>query len=212
MESNLSTGQTDDYGEPADTRVRAVRRRNLLEAAERLFLRDGYRHATMERVADEAGVSKQTLYNYFSDKEELFAALLQLRQGEQLLVEIEAALSGDAAENPEQALQSAAEALFRYASDPQFAALHRVMIELLGEQPDLVDRVRQRFFLHNIEIVRRALERGAAAGTLRDVDAEAVAYCLFAIASSYALFRPTLTEAHAKRLSPERMARALAQM
>src|SRR5579884_822985 len=106
MESNLSTGQTDDYGEPADTRVRAVRRRNLLEAAERLFLRDGYRHATMERVAEEAGVSKQTLYNYFADKEELFTALLE-RKSETDLADAIARAIETADGDPQRAMRQA---------------------------------------------------------------------------------------------------------
>ncbi|MHB8576155.1 MAG: TetR/AcrR family transcriptional regulator, partial [Dehalococcoidia bacterium] len=66
--------------EAADSPLRAGRRLRLLEAAQRTFVRDGYRHATMERVAEDAGVSKQTLYNYFADKDELFASLLELRQ------------------------------------------------------------------------------------------------------------------------------------
>lgn len=57
---------------PSSARKRAA----VLEAAERVFLRDGYRAATMDEVAGIAGVSKQTAYAHFGSKEALFVALV----------------------------------------------------------------------------------------------------------------------------------------
>lgn len=52
---------------------RVVRSRRLaLEAARAEFLRAGYHGATLERVAAEAGLSKRTIYNLYSDKDSLF--------------------------------------------------------------------------------------------------------------------------------------------
>lgn len=215
MESNLSTEGAEApgaAGDAAGSPLRATRRRHILASARQTFLRDGYRQATMERVAGDAGVSKQTLYNYFADKEELFAALLELCLREELVSDIATALGGITDREPEAALRATAETLFRYASTPEIAALHRIMIEAFTEAPELIHRFKRQFFLHNVEIVRGALEWGAAAGTLRAVDAEAVAYFLFGIAASYGLFRPTADDELARSLSPERMARALADL
>lgn len=52
----------------------ARRARALREAASRVFLARGYDAATMEQVAEEAGVTKKTLYNHFGGKDELFEA------------------------------------------------------------------------------------------------------------------------------------------
>lgn len=54
----------------------ADRRRNLLEAAERVFLRKGYAAATMDDVARAAGMSKRTLYQRFESKTALFEAMI----------------------------------------------------------------------------------------------------------------------------------------
>lgn len=49
----------------------------LFEAATRRFGEDGYSESTMDSIAEEAGVSKGTLYYYFDSKEELFLELLR---------------------------------------------------------------------------------------------------------------------------------------
>lgn len=49
----------------------------ILRAAVPEFLANGYTRTSMDRVAKVAGVSKQTLYSHFSDKEGLFTALVQ---------------------------------------------------------------------------------------------------------------------------------------
>jgi AcrR family transcriptional regulator len=56
---------------PAETR----RRRQLLEAAGRLFRANGFRAVTMEAIAAEAGVAKATLYSHFPNKTAIFAAV-----------------------------------------------------------------------------------------------------------------------------------------
>ena len=68
-------------------RQESAKRRQILEGARRVFLRDGFDGASMNEVARAAGVSKGTLYVYFTSKEELFAALLRdekVDQAEQL--------------------------------------------------------------------------------------------------------------------------------
>lgn len=49
----------------------------ILRGARLVFLESGYGSASMDRIAREAGVSKGTLYNYFANKETLFAAMIQ---------------------------------------------------------------------------------------------------------------------------------------
>jgi TetR/AcrR family acrAB operon transcriptional repressor len=51
----------------------------LLAAALRLFARRGYREASVDEIAAEAGYSKGALYWHFSGKAELLMALLEER-------------------------------------------------------------------------------------------------------------------------------------
>ncbi|RDI53930.1 TetR/AcrR family transcriptional regulator [Nocardia mexicana] len=53
-------------------RGRPDKRQAILRAARKVFGSDGYSRAGMEAIAAEAGVSKRTIYNHFTDKEELF--------------------------------------------------------------------------------------------------------------------------------------------
>jgi AcrR family transcriptional regulator len=48
-----------------------LRRAEILEAAERIFVADGYGGATIRKIADEVGVSSTALYMHFRDKDEI---------------------------------------------------------------------------------------------------------------------------------------------
>jgi AcrR family transcriptional regulator len=52
------------------------RQEQILRAAAAVIIRQGYDKTTMSDIADEAGVSRGTVYLYFKGKEELFEALL----------------------------------------------------------------------------------------------------------------------------------------
>jgi TetR/AcrR family transcriptional regulator, mexJK operon transcriptional repressor len=54
----------------------ADKRRAILEAAATLFLSGGYLGVSMDDIAEMSGVSKQTVYVYFSNKEALFVAMV----------------------------------------------------------------------------------------------------------------------------------------
>ncbi|MEU6717718.1 TetR/AcrR family transcriptional regulator [Nonomuraea purpurea] len=64
---------------PRGTRLpRLARRRQLLSAAQEVFVENGYHAAAMDEIADRAGVSKPVLYQHFPGKLELYLALLDL--------------------------------------------------------------------------------------------------------------------------------------
>lgn len=54
-----------------------LRRAEILEAAERIFVREGYAGATIRKIADEVGVSSTALYMHFRDKGEMLLAICQ---------------------------------------------------------------------------------------------------------------------------------------
>lgn len=56
---------------------RAVREPQMVAVARRAFAEYGYHGASMERIAEEAGVSKPMLYAYFGSKEGLFEACVE---------------------------------------------------------------------------------------------------------------------------------------
>lgn len=85
----MDTTQRTDQQRSADRR-----RRELLEAADRVVLRDGPQ-ASMNAIAAEAGITKPILYRHFGDKGGLYAALAK-RHTDALLNSLRAALDAPA--------------------------------------------------------------------------------------------------------------------
>ena len=54
-----------------------LRRAEILEAAERIFVADGYEGATIRKIADEVGVSSTALYMHFRDKDAILHEIAQ---------------------------------------------------------------------------------------------------------------------------------------
>lgn len=55
---------------------RGRKRQTVLDAAAEVFLASGYTGSSMDEITDRAGVSKQTVYVYFSTKEALFVEVV----------------------------------------------------------------------------------------------------------------------------------------
>ncbi|MFT4189556.1 MAG: TetR/AcrR family transcriptional regulator [Aeromicrobium sp.] len=63
---------------PRPTRLpRKARKAQLLEVALRVFVEQGYHAASMDEIAERAGVSKPVLYQHFPGKLDLYLALIQ---------------------------------------------------------------------------------------------------------------------------------------
>src|SRR5215475_10466432 len=72
---------------------RSARRRQLLAAAQEVFVANGYHAAAMDDIAERAGVSKPVLYQHFPGKLDLYLALID-EQAEALTTAIKQALAG----------------------------------------------------------------------------------------------------------------------
>src|SRR4051794_27018726 len=70
----------------------------IIEAAARILKKDGHAGYTTNAVAEVAGVSIGTLYQYFPDKDALMGSLIA-RETERLLLEVEAASTRSAADD-----------------------------------------------------------------------------------------------------------------
>jgi len=55
----------------------AAKRDAIVRAAAQVFLASGYGNASMDQIAAAAGVSKQTVYSHFGDKDTLFEAIIK---------------------------------------------------------------------------------------------------------------------------------------
>jgi AcrR family transcriptional regulator len=110
---------------PARRRAKQERAREtiavVLEAAAQVLQREGYARATTNRIAETAGVSVGTIYQYFTDKDEIFDALIRREiDGLQRLLR-------NAAPDPREPLADALRELLRalVRAQPEAPALYR---------------------------------------------------------------------------------------
>jgi len=82
-------------------REKQQRQQDIIDAAERIFFSKGIQQATMDDVANEAELSKGTLYLYFKSKDELYLAITL--RGIQIMTE----MFQKAAQNPASGLEKA---------------------------------------------------------------------------------------------------------
>ncbi|MGW0930744.1 TetR/AcrR family transcriptional regulator [Streptomyces sp. NPDC002644] len=77
----MTPGDTNSAPDRPTGRGRIDKRRAILDAAIRVFAREGYVQAGLDAIAAEAGVAKPTIYNHFGGKENLFReAVLEATQ------------------------------------------------------------------------------------------------------------------------------------
>ncbi|UGQ48605.1 TetR/AcrR family transcriptional regulator [Massilia endophytica] len=100
----------------------------LVEATARILVRDGYDKASTNRIAEEAGVSIGSLYQYFPAKEALVAAVIDRHQSD--IMGIVHAAVAEAEELPlrDGVHRLVAAAIEAHSVDPK---LHRVLAEQL---------------------------------------------------------------------------------
>jgi AcrR family transcriptional regulator len=98
----------------------------LVEATARILVKDGFDKATTNRIADLAGVSVGSLYQYFPGKEALVAAVME-RHSQELMQVVRAALAETVALPMDEAIRRlVAAAVEAHRIDPR---LHRVLAE-----------------------------------------------------------------------------------
>ncbi|WP_172327053.1 TetR/AcrR family transcriptional regulator [Mangrovicoccus sp. HB161399] len=150
-----------------------AKRAQILDGARTVFAQLGFDAASMNDITREAGVSKSTIYVYFSSKEELFEALISEAR-ERIFAEILAELDrpGPIAEVLHAYGQHLAQVL---CSEPVIAA-HRTVIGVTERKPDLGRRFYDAGGRRGMEALRGYLRTQIAAGELEIPDPELAAY------------------------------------
>ncbi len=115
---------------------RSARRKQLLAAAQQIFVANGYHAAAMDDIAERAGVSKPVLYQHFPGKLELYLALIDA-QAESLGRAVTEALSGT--EDNRERVHRVLSAYFRFVEGD--GAFRLIFETDLGNEPAVRQRV-----------------------------------------------------------------------
>lgn len=116
---------------------RSARRKQLREAAQEVFIAQGYHAAAMDDIAERAGVSKPVLYQHFPGKLDLYLALLD-KHCDDIIEKMRAAMS--ASSDNKQRVAGAMSAYFDFV-DQESEAFRLVFESDLRNEP----AVRARF-------------------------------------------------------------------
>jgi TetR/AcrR family transcriptional regulator, mexJK operon transcriptional repressor len=153
----------------------ARKRRAILEAATEAFLRNGYRGTSMDEIAEEAAVSKQTVYKHFADKKRLFFEIVSSAVDEvsdpvhELVVNLQD--SGDV----EADLRDLARRQLAMVMQPRLMQLRRLVIAEAGRFPELGRTFHERGPGRTMDALATAFERLAERGALQLDDAQLAA-------------------------------------
>ncbi len=137
-------------------------RTEILEAAQRMFQRYGYRKTTIEDIAGEAGKGKSSLYYYYKNKEEIFLAVLW-NEWNAVMEQIRVAVDP---ETPvDEQLQTYINVKVKGIAN--FINIYRGLRSDALLKYEFIRRFRLEIRDHEIRILQELLRRGAEAGDLR---------------------------------------------
>ena len=137
--SEASQGPTPETTQapPRSRLPRSARRKQLLGAAQEVFVANGYHAAAMDEIADRAGVSKPVLYQHFPSKLDLYLALLD-QHVEVLGEQVRSALSST--DDNKERVTACIAAYFEFVDDPG-GAFRLVFESDLRNEPAVRERV-----------------------------------------------------------------------
>ena len=146
----------------------------LLEAALDLFVEKGYAATRAEEVALRAGVSKGTLFLYFSTKEELFKAVVRHNISGHYPAWHEAlkAFTGSTADMLKFCLQS----WWTSVGSTRASGISKLMMSEGAHFPDLADFYRAEVIEPGQKIILGILKRGVDSGEFRAMDMKYAVY------------------------------------
>ncbi|QJQ07651.1 TetR/AcrR family transcriptional regulator [Undibacterium piscinae] len=163
---------------PRWERRKDARPQELLAAALDHFVERGFAATRLDDVARAAGVSKGTLYLYFSSKEELFKAVVResvipmLGEAEDMLGQF----TGTSAE----LLRLLMTTWWEKIGNTKLSGLTKLMIGEAGNFPELAHFYQEEVIDRSDKLVTAMLERGIARGEIRQLDTAIAARILIA--------------------------------
>ena len=150
----------------------------IINAAEDVFTKKGFDEARMDDIAEQTGLSKGTLYNYFKSKDDLIIAILDRIFQREFKV----------FESIDLANMSATDAIWNFAETTSkdvkmMMRLLPITYEFMGLafRNKLVQKAFKTYFNHYMDILIPIIQHGIDAGEFRPADAKEVALAMGAI-------------------------------
>jgi TetR/AcrR family transcriptional regulator, fatty acid metabolism regulator protein len=148
------------------------KRRQLLDAAVRVFARKGFHASRVGDIAEEAGVAHGLLYHYFKSKDKVIEAVF--RDNWSILLARIASVEETDEPAADQLRHIAAIVLRTWLHLPDVV---RVVIREFGRSPELAERIGE--LAQPIDSIERVIERGIERGEFKKVDPRVAATVVY---------------------------------
>lgn len=160
------------------TPASAAKRRAIVRAAARVFMASGYGAASMDQIAFEAGVSKQTVYSHFGAKDALFEEIVSGKCEE--LMGANGLRVGEN-DDPDAVLFDAAKIFMTVVLNEESITLYRIILAECGRFPELAVAFYRAGPKSAVERLSQYLSAMSEKGDLSIDDPKAAASMFFAM-------------------------------
>ena len=157
--------------------LRTFMETTIAQVAKAVFAERGYQQATLEEIAQRAGMSKATIYLYYKNKDNLFLQVVEK------LVETAIAETTQAAEAPGAPLDKLARLVCGkmafYEHEREFFRIYlneKHGLEVAPKDPH--KRLLRHMYLQGVDMLARVLQEGIDAGVLRPMETRRLAFFL----------------------------------
>jgi AcrR family transcriptional regulator len=157
----------------------------MMSAALAIFSEHGFRGATMDRIAEAAGVTKGTIYLYFPNKEALFIETLRVHT--EGLLELLPEFEIRAGEDIEEVAGVLAQALMSLLLQPAMAKVFPLFVAEVKHLPALKRLYLEEWLPRTNLYLAEVLRQGMAAGIFRALDPVIAARSLLGMFGTFVL-------------------------
>ena len=168
----------------------SAKRRQILDGARRVFMDLGFDGASMNEIARSAGVSKGTLYVYFTDKNRLFEAIVE----QESLDKGKSAFDFDPGKSAEITLRDFGHACIEVLCRPDGGSAVRTVMAIAERMPDVGRRFYENVLEHTINRFAGYLDARVKAKELA-IDDCVLASAQFMMMCQATLFQPYIFQA-----------------
>ena len=136
------------------------RREELIDAAMRVFYRNGFHNSGLDLILTESGISRMTLYNHFKSKDELIIAALRRR--DEIFRNKMMKYVDEASQDPKERLLAVFDWHRNWFNEPDFSGC--MFINACAEFNDCNSPMRRVASEHKLDILRYLVELADNAG------------------------------------------------
>jgi len=165
------------------------RPQQILQAALDVFGKRGLSNARLEDIAVRAGISKGTIYLYFSSKEELFREMIR----QTAVVAIEGGEQDHPPRLPTEQLRDFLRRYWELVRSPAFNTIYRLVLSEAHQFPDLAEFYARDVVARSLEILSGIIRRGVDAGEFREINPMIAARMLAGLTIMNGLWRDERT-------------------